>query len=403
MTLELDALIDMSQTALLRQSPDAPPHPVAPIRAFVHLGHGFGATGYRQKWERGEIPGINEPLPYGYWRAAGDDCVVSYSEDARETVAFEFIRRTLRRILGFDLIHAWRNREAASHSDIVWTSTELEHLALLLVWFSRPRDRRPKIIAQSVWLFDRWHQLSPPRRWLYRRLLDKADILTVHSPENLRVARRLFPELRAELVRFAINNDDVVPPQMRPAHRPLRVVSLGSDMHRDWSTLFAAVSGRDQFLLRVGSRTIPRSLRVRAPNVSLECPTTAAEVRKLYSWADLVVLSLKPNLHASGLTTLYEAILSGRPVVCSDTGGLRSYFSDDAVRYVRAGDALAMRQAIESLGGDDCLRFAMVRDAQERVRSADLNSLAFARRHYELSRELLNSSRDRAGGLRDHL
>jgi glycosyltransferase involved in cell wall biosynthesis len=163
-------------------------------------------------------------------------------------------------------------------------------------------------------------------------------------------------------------------------------------MHRDWSTVFAAVADLDQFVLRVGSRAIPRSLRVRAANISLERPTTAEEVRSLYSWADLVVVALKPNLHASGITTLSEATLSGRPVICSDTGGLRTYFSDNAVRYVRPGDAPAMRHAIESLAADDHLRFAMVRNAQERIRSANLNSLAFARRHYELSRELLSSS-----------
>jgi glycosyltransferase involved in cell wall biosynthesis len=382
----------MSQIALRRQSAAASPHSAAPLRVFVHLGHGFGATSYRQKWERGEVPGINEPLPYGYWRAAGDDCIVAYSEDARESVAVEFMRRALCRLLGFDLIHAWRNRKTASRSEVVWTFTELEYLALLMLWRSQPRDRRPKLIAQTIWLFDRWHQLSAPRRWLYRKLLDQADILTVHSPENLKVIRRLFPHLRAELVRFSINTDLVVPPELRPAHRPLRVASLGTDMHRDWSTLFAAVAGLDQFVLRVGSRAIPRSLRVRAPNVSLERPTTAGEVRSLYSWADIVVLALKPNLHGSGVTTLSEAILSGRPVVCSDTGGLRSYFSDHAVRYVRPGDALAMRRAIELLGADDHLRFAMVRNAQERVRSANLNSLAFARRHYELSRELLSCS-----------
>jgi hypothetical protein len=32
----------------------------------------------------------------------------------------------LRRIVGFDLIHAWRNRKGLFAADIVWTHTELK-------------------------------------------------------------------------------------------------------------------------------------------------------------------------------------------------------------------------------------------------------------------------------------
>ena len=63
----------------------------------------------------------------------------------------------------------------------------------------------------------------------------------------------------------------------------------------------------------------------------MECEAlaTAEEVRTLHQWADLVVVPLKPNLHASGLTVVFESISCGVPLICTDTGGLRAYFSQD--------------------------------------------------------------------------
>ena len=101
------------------------------MRVFVFLGHGFGARQWTERWSNGEIPGLNERLPYGYHHAAGKDCIVEYSEDANENRLTELARRGMRRLLGCDLVHAWRNRKALFAADVVWTHTELEHLAVL--------------------------------------------------------------------------------------------------------------------------------------------------------------------------------------------------------------------------------------------------------------------------------
>src|SRR6266851_4137896 len=105
-----------------------------PLRIFVLLAHSFGARRWQERWARGELAGIQEQLPYGYFHCAGDDCEVRYSEDAPENRLAQFLRMCLRRLLGFDLIHAWRNREGIAAADVVWTHTELEHLAVLLLF-----------------------------------------------------------------------------------------------------------------------------------------------------------------------------------------------------------------------------------------------------------------------------
>jgi glycosyltransferase involved in cell wall biosynthesis len=362
------------------------------LRVFVFLGHGFGARRWTERWSKGEIPGLNERLPYGYYHAADKDCIVEYSEDADENQLTELARRGMRRLLGFDLMHAWRNRKALFAADVVWTHTELEHLALSALWQFRSRHHRSRLIAQSVWLFDRWHLFSTPRRWLYQYLLSQADVLTVQSPENLKAARRLFPHMRSEFIRFGVASDAMVVPVQRKAHRPVRLVALGNDMHRDWETLVAAAQPFSGCRLRIGSKNIDRRLTDYAHNIEVIAPSSRSEIAELYAWADLAVVALKPNLHASGITVIFEAVLRGLPVVCTDTGGIRGYFSDEDVRYVPPQDPVALRRAFQGLAEDDQMRFAMATHAQARMLSSDLSSRSFARRHYEISRGLVDDA-----------
>ena len=340
----------------------------------------------------GDIPGLNERLPYGYYHAEGSNCVVSHSEDLEENMVVASLRRVTRKIAGCDLVHAWRNRKAIFDSDVVWTHTELEHLAVLALFPIHRRACRPTLIAQTVWLFDKWPRISALRRWIYRRLMSQADVLTVLSPENLKIARRLFPQARSELVLFGVRSEPTIPPTQCRPHRPVRIASLGSDIHRDWQTLAAVAASWTGCTVRIASTTIKRRSLDHIPNVSVVELKNAREVSEFYAWADVVVVPLKPNFHVSGITVILEAVLSGVPVICTDTGGLRAYFSDDEVRYVAANDAAALRHALDEFIEDDCKRFVRAVQAQRRVRSADLTSRGFARRHYELSLQLKRCS-----------
>ena len=364
------------------------------IKVFVHLVHGFGARRWSEAWAKGEMPGILDKLPYGYYHAADDQHDIQYSEDVNESRVTRFIRLALRRALGFDLLHAWRNRVGLHEADIVWTHTELEHLGVLMLWCLTRPVSRPRLIAQSVWLYDRWSEYSPPKKWLYKTLLAKADILTVLSPDNLVRARQLFPNKPVEFVRFGIDSGAITPAVKRIRHKPLRVLSLGRDMHRDWETLIQAIKPCGDWHLRIAATQNAPRLAAQLGKIELIKATTAREVFDLYAWADIVVLPLRANMHASGITVLAEAALSGIPVIASDTGGLRSYFSSREVKYVAVGDFLALRHAIRALADDDDLRFRLACAAQERILSDDLSSKSYAMRHREISDRLLLSSEE---------
>jgi len=55
------------------------------VQVFVHLAYGFGAASWNHRWKQGKILGINEPFPYGYYRAETMGCSVTYSQDQEES------------------------------------------------------------------------------------------------------------------------------------------------------------------------------------------------------------------------------------------------------------------------------------------------------------------------------
>lgn len=360
------------------------------IRVFVHLAYDFGAETWNRKYERGELLGLNEPFAYGYHRAEKHGCRVEYSKDAVENSMSRLLRLGLRAILKFDIVHAWRNRKGIFDADVVWTHTESQNLAILLLFSLLQPHPRPKLIAQVTWIFDRWYKFTWFHRWLFRKLLAQADVLTVHSPENLKVARKLLPNVHTELVKMGIRADMMTTPRLRPCHRPIRLISLGNDEHRDWETLIRAVKGLDNCELRIVSRRVSPNLLANAGNISLAKIKSNRDLLRLYEWADIVVVALKPNLHASGITVLQEAALSGVPAISTNTGGLNAYFAKDEIHYVAPPqDVAALSRAIIECAQSDGTRYVQAIRAQAKMGEDGLSSEAFVKRHVELSKAML--------------
>ena len=67
----------------------------------------------------------------------------------------------------------------------------------------------------------------------------------------------------------------------------------------------------------------------------------------------MVALALKPNLHISGMSVLLEAMACSRPVVVTDTPGLREYVRDGETGVVvQPGDADALATGVGDLLAD---------------------------------------------------
>lgn len=365
----------------------------APMKVYVHLAHGYDARDWRRRFDEGSLIGVNEPSPYGYHHAESPDCRLRFSRDAAEGRIGRLVRGGLRLVLGFDLVHAWRNRAALHDADVVWTHTESQHLGIAAMLKLMPCARRPKLLAQSVWLMDRWDALDPLRKALYRWLMSEASILTFHSPLNHAKAQQRFPNRSCELVCFGINADAKLAPCDAAAHAGVRILAVGNDRHRDWPLLLEAFGGRPGYQVRIATGSLSSTDVARYGNVTIVRLAHNGELMPLYRWADAVVLPLRPNLHASGSTVLQEAALAGRPAICSRAGGLDSYFTDDEVSFVPTGDPDALRRAVDAAAADRPAALRRAQAAQARMALDGLSSRAFARAHVALSHRMLRDGR----------
>ncbi|WP_414442455.1 glycosyltransferase [Burkholderia sp. 22PA0106] len=389
--IDLDALDTFDDAALM------PAHAASadaahtgrprPLQVFAHLAIDKDAEQWRRSREAGRLVGLNDATPYGYGRADAMQCRVAFSRSAPEPAVAKWLRLAVRAATGFDLVHAWRNRDAIRVADVVWTHTESQYLAVAAVGLLI--GKRVRVIGQSVWLIDRWRALWWPHKLLFRRLIGRVDVLTFHSPDNLAIARRLFPAARTELVRFGIPSERRQAPRCA-SRDTIRVLALGNDRHRDWATLIEAVRNVEGIALTILSGSVPAGLARGAANVEIRLARSNAELEAAFADATLVCVPLRPNLHASGITVVQEAVLSGLPVIASDVGGLSAYFTRDEVRYVPGGDAPALRAAIVEVARAPAASIARAARAQRRMgEQGDLGAQHYVRAHVRLSEQLL--------------
>jgi glycosyltransferase involved in cell wall biosynthesis len=359
------------------------------LDVYVHLAAGHDAEQWKRAFEQKSLVGVNDPSPYGYARANDMGCRVSFSRPASAGRIVKIIRLALRLALGFDYVHARANRDRILGADVVWTHTESQFLAVALLLALTPkRVRRPKLIGQAVWLFDKWPKLLPFHRWLYRRLIREVDILTVHSPDNASIARSLFPGKAIEFVRFGIPNETIEPVRQRGTH-PLRVLCVGNDRHRDWQSAIAALGDQEGIELTILSSTARSSLAGVTRNVRISRVSRNDDLTASLRQASLMLVPLKQNSHASGITVLQEAALFGLPIIASDTGGLRAYFDDHAVCYVRPEDPSEILRQVRRLAADPPAMCHQAVLAQERMVDPDMGCAAYIRRHVEMTQRLL--------------
>ena len=357
-----------------------------PLRIFVHLAANKDAIAWRDAWRSQTLVGVNEETPYGYGRAASMGCVVKFSRTAPEGILGKFLRLGLRVLTGFDVIHAVKQRQAILEADVVWTHTEAQYLAVAAILYML--NERPKLLGQSVWLFDHWRKLTPVHKFLYRRLIRHVDVMTVHSSDNLAVAKALFPDKRVVLVPFGIPSEQVIKPVMRPS-KPFQILSVGNDRHRDWKCFAEAIDGLSDATSIILSGTAPRSLTNRRPCLKIMQARTNIELIAHLANTNVVCVPLKPNSHASGITVIQEAVLAGVPVVATDTGGLKGYFGYDAIRYVPPGDSQALREALQEIARDPETAYARAIRAQQHMLDKGIGAESYIRQHVEISRDLL--------------
>jgi glycosyltransferase involved in cell wall biosynthesis len=347
-------------------------------RVAILLGVGQDPEAWRRRHARGET--LDE-TPYGYERAVRwFDLVWARSTEGSRPV--ERVGAALAGRLGFDLLHAWRNRKVLFTADVIWTHTEREHLAVALLQRFRLGRRRVPVLAQSVWLWDEWPGYGRLRRSLVAWLLRSHPVELVHSALNAAASREHVPGRLVLQVPFGTQGVGRAEAPPARADRPV-VLALGNDRHRDWDLLAAVADALPDLDFVVASSSRRARAAPWGANVVVTPLVGAARLREAYARADAVVLPLGRNLHASGATTAIEAMTAGRPLVVSRAGGIDDYV-DGLASMVGTGDVRGFVEATNAAVAGDAPG-----DGPAVVAARGLTQQDYVRRYALVTRALL--------------
>lgn len=349
-------------------------------RIFAMIENGLDPAGYRERWLNGREP---DASPYGFHHAEQLGGEVGFSADRPS----RFLGKVVRRLLGFDFLHALYNRHAMRPADILWTMTEREALGICLLMKSGLLPRKP-LIGATVWLVNGWYDLPPMRRAFYRWLLRECALVTVHTEPCLARLSTVMPEANAQVLRFGVAADSFRYGDYAVANDagPIHIVAAGADRTRDWTTLIAAFGNDPRFRLTIICwRLDPADYRDIA-NLAIPANLSVPEITALYAQADYVAIPMVENIF-SGITVAIEAGAMGRPILSTRTGGVPTYFAEDEALYAAPGDPADMRARV--LAQDPAARAAMAERGHARFVRDDYSSFGMITRYAGATNALL--------------
>jgi glycosyltransferase involved in cell wall biosynthesis len=127
------------------------------------------------------------------------------------------------------------------------------------------------------------------------------------------------------------------------------------------------------------------------PNVVVRQGLSWAELRTLYAQAAGVVVPLAPGTsYAAGVNAVLEAMAMGKPLIVTRTPGIVDYVEDgETGRFVPAGDAVALAEAVEAIfaNPDETRRMG---DSARQVIDSGRNLDRYAATVAEIVREALD-------------
>jgi glycosyltransferase involved in cell wall biosynthesis len=235
-------------------------------------------------------------------------------------------------------VRAWRSR-----ASVYVSLSERVGIPLSLL-----RPDAPHVMIAHL-LTSREKRLAARRTEFLRR----TDVTLVFSTEQERYLREDvgLDEQQAQFIWDKVDHRFFAPGA--PVGAEGYVLSVGREQ-RDYDTLIEALRP-----LQVPSVIVPGSTWSHRGLASMSVPEhvqireglSYPELRRLYQGARVVVVPVHLDTrYAAGVNGILEGMACARPVVASDTPGLRGYVEDGVNgRQVAAGDPGALRAVIQEL------------------------------------------------------
>lgn len=218
--------------------------------------------------------------------------------------------------------------------------------AFVLTWLrDRFRLRLPIVVIDPALSYS-----YPRRKRLQDYVLPRASCVVVFGESQLHYLRTEYGDAvrTAQLMHRA--DVDFYRPGAPTADDAPYIFSVGNDVSRDFETLAHAArlcAASPNFRHRVVIQTT-RAVANDGGLLDIRSQTVPyTELRALYQHAALVVLPLHDMVHPGGINTLLEAMATARPIVVSDSKGVRDYVRHgETMLAVPPADPRALAEAM---------------------------------------------------------
>lgn len=213
----------------------------------------------------------------------------------------------------------------------------------------------PPHVMIVCWLTEILGAASPRRLAAYRRLYSAVDQIVVLSSNQVDVLARLLDRDPATIqtVRFGTDLDGLgeVPEPSQRTGADTKVLAVGRDAGRDWSTLASAVRGRPFSVEVVTRPELVRHVELPA-NMLVTPPVPLDRYLDMLRDADVVAIPSLDRGYPTGQTVMLEAMALGKPCIVTATEAMADYIRPgiDCIG-VPVGDPGALGDAIERLIG----------------------------------------------------
>jgi glycosyltransferase involved in cell wall biosynthesis len=266
--------------------------------------------------------------------------------------------RKLEQLVRMDLYLALKAQRLARNYDIVWADSEKVAIPLSFLKLEKP-------------LLAVLHFPESPLKARLIRVLGIAERwagVGIVSKDAVAYLQTRLGVDRKKIFQYYSARTDVFRPCEDGQRPPGPILSLGVT-HRDYHTLIAALDRlpgyqTDLFVSsKYGDRYRGRRLPKIPPWVRLQSPISDSELVRQYQSCRYVVIPLLPTSHSgAGATTACEASASGKAVIATDTGGMKSYVVHGQTGIlVPPKDVGALRDAIKLLWENPTLAAEMGR------------------------------------------
>jgi glycosyltransferase involved in cell wall biosynthesis len=270
---------------------------------------------------------------------------------------------------GFDPIRAVRLLTKVPRYDVAICIGDVT--ALALVGLRRAFGARlPVVLIDPALAYD-----YPRRKRVQDYVLPLVEHVVVYGKAQEDYLRQEYGDsVRVTRLYHRIDTEFFHPLPNVPTER--LVFSIGNDRSRDFETFAAAaelcqakgVAARFLLQSRLPLERTPPALHVSRDSLSF------VQLRELYARSEIVVIPLHDMIHPGGINSLLEAMAVGRPVICSDSSGIRDYLPAGVVT-VPPGDADALATAIADLLRDADRAAALGQLGEQFVRDRCANAV----------------------------